>query len=367
MSVSVPIACFAACGEVGGGHGGERSAQADGEDVDRVGARDLGDDVERGLGPVHEVVVHRQAGEGGVRVAVADREHGVPVLHRPLDQAASGREIHDVVLVDPWGTRQQRGCVDLVGLGQVLQQLHDLIAVDDLARRGRHVLADPEGAGVDLTRPATVVEDVVDTVACAGHHALTAGVERPLERRRIGQEKVRRRQRVDEQVDCESRLRARRLVQLRGREQVLGEPAKHQIGLAQGEEPRVVLPRWIGEALVPGVRGHGARGAAPSGARRGRQARAGQVQGAAQARLRGALRDDEPRRRRPRPTPVRITQGPGPRAPPPRARGRSMRRARPRPTPPIPPRPVPRVLVSHGPPPVEVAPVFAASPAREPR
>jgi hypothetical protein len=106
------------------------------------------------------------------------------MLHRPLDQAASGREIHHVVLVDPrWAGQQRRG-VNGVGLGQVLQQFHDVVAVDDLARRGGHVLAEPEGAGVDLTRSAIVVEDVVDAVAGPGHHAAAASVEGALERRR---------------------------------------------------------------------------------------------------------------------------------------------------------------------------------------
>jgi hypothetical protein len=76
------------------------------------------------------------------------------------------------------------------------------------------------------------VDDVVDAVARAGHDAPSAGVERPPERRRVGQEKVRRRQRVAEHVHRGSRLRARRIVQLRDPDEVLGELAKHQVGPA---------------------------------------------------------------------------------------------------------------------------------------
>ena len=52
-------------------------------------------------------------GHGRVRIAVADREHGAAVLHRPLDEAALRRQIHDVVLVDPRRAAQQRHLVHL--------------------------------------------------------------------------------------------------------------------------------------------------------------------------------------------------------------------------------------------------------------
>ena len=56
----------------------------------------------------------------GVRVAVADREHRAAVLDGPLDEAAAGREVHDVVLVDPRRAGQQRDRVHLLGLRRVL-------------------------------------------------------------------------------------------------------------------------------------------------------------------------------------------------------------------------------------------------------
>ena len=78
-------------------------------DLGRAG--DLLDRVERGARPVEQVVVERDVAHRLVGVAVADREHGVAVLDRPLDEAPPRREVHDVVLVDPRRAAEQRDLV----------------------------------------------------------------------------------------------------------------------------------------------------------------------------------------------------------------------------------------------------------------
>jgi hypothetical protein len=112
--------------------------------------------------------------------------------------------------------------VDLVGLGQVLQQLDQFIAKHDLARRRRDVLAEPKRARVDLAWAAPVVPKVADKVAGADEHASPPGFKSPLECRRVAQEKVRRRQRIGQQADREFRLCACGLVKIARGDEILG-------------------------------------------------------------------------------------------------------------------------------------------------
>ena len=135
--------------------------------------------------PLAEVVLEADVAERLVRVAVADAEHRVAVLDRPLGEALARREVHHVVLVDPGRAEQDRRLVDRLGRGRVLDQLHQPVAVDDLARGRREVLAELELRRVDLARPAAVVDDVVDEVRQPADDARAAGLERPLERGRV--------------------------------------------------------------------------------------------------------------------------------------------------------------------------------------
>ena len=93
------------------------------------------------------------------------------MLDGPLDQALPGREIHDVVLVDPRRAEQQRHRVHLLGLRLVLDQLDQVAAVDHRAGRGRHVDADLEPGAVD-GGPATVVPEVAQHVLRAPDQAI---------------------------------------------------------------------------------------------------------------------------------------------------------------------------------------------------
>src|ERR1035437_5308978 len=68
-----------------------------------------------------EVVGETKVAHALVRVAVANDETVVVVLYRPLDEALVGRQVHDVVLVDPRRTEEQWHVVDLLGLGLVLE------------------------------------------------------------------------------------------------------------------------------------------------------------------------------------------------------------------------------------------------------
>src|SRR6185437_7604716 len=110
----------------------------------------------------------------------------------------------------------------------------------DLARGGGQVLADPERPGVDLARTAVVVQHVVDEVTGSGDQAGPPGLEHPLQRGRVGQQEVRRRERVQQEAGRERRLGVVYGVTGTGREQVIDQARGGQVSLPEGEEGRVV-------------------------------------------------------------------------------------------------------------------------------
>ena len=117
-----------------------------------------------------------------------------------------GREVHHVVLVDPRRAAQQRPGVHLLGLRRVLDELHELVAEHDLARRRGEVARRPSKPLVStwrgrpslLTRSSRKVVAPLTTLA-------PAGVERPLQRRRVQREEVGGRERVQGEVRARAR------------------------------------------------------------------------------------------------------------------------------------------------------------------
>ena len=108
-------------------------------------------------GPLEEVVAHRHVGHLRGRVPIADREHGPAVLHRPLDEAAPGCEIHHVVLVDPRRAARIGGSVHLSVCGCARAAPSGRCGTRP-GRGGGEVAADLEERGVDLAGSALVVD-----------------------------------------------------------------------------------------------------------------------------------------------------------------------------------------------------------------
>ena len=79
------------------------------------------------------VILKRQVGLIGCRVAPGDAENRETLRDQMADQRILGREVKDVVFHDPGGHDQHRFGMHLIGLRAVLDQLHDVVAKDDLA------------------------------------------------------------------------------------------------------------------------------------------------------------------------------------------------------------------------------------------
>src|SRR4029077_19142963 len=135
---------------------------------------------------LEQVVAESELAHRLIRIAVTDRKTGMSVLDRPLETPCSRWQIHDVKLVDPRWTEQQRHRIRLRRLWRLVDQLDEVAAVDDASRRGSHVDADLESGAVDLRRPATVVAKIVHPVLEAIDDALAARVARPAGRRAVG-------------------------------------------------------------------------------------------------------------------------------------------------------------------------------------
>ncbi len=167
---------------------GEREAAgAGGEHVDLVGTGDLARDGD-GLLCGREVGVHVPGTLRSGGIAPGDCEELHALLDGVFGEAAAGREVDHVELVDLRRQQDQRARMHLFLHRPVLDQLEDLAAIDDGARRHGEVLADLELALVDLARHAAVVEQVVDQVLRAVQQAAAAGLHDALERAGVAEQ-----------------------------------------------------------------------------------------------------------------------------------------------------------------------------------
>ena len=169
---------------------------------------------------------------------------------------AADRRRHDHQRPLPHARRRRR----------VLDDLDDVVAVDDRARADPEVLADGEGAAVDLGGHPAVVPDVVEHVAEASDDAAPAGVEGALQRRGVAEQRVGGRQRADVRVEDEARLL--HLAPVRAAALVVVDEAAQRIRPAPGRTARA--------AGIPGsATRRGRRTACPSARGRSRRCREG--------------------------------------------------------------------------------------------
>ena len=70
-----------------------------------------------------------------VRVHPRDHENGVALVEGPSDEGTLLAQIQDVILVDPGRDDQKWPLIDLLRRRRILDELHEVVLVDDLAGR----------------------------------------------------------------------------------------------------------------------------------------------------------------------------------------------------------------------------------------
>ena len=118
------------------------------------------------------------------RVTPADGVDLETPARRVLHEAAAGREVHDVVLVDLRGDHHDGGLPHHRRRGRVLQQLEDLVAKDDRPGRGGQVPSHLEHAGWHGPWHTVVVHDVLRERCAARGRCSSRPSRRRAHRRR---------------------------------------------------------------------------------------------------------------------------------------------------------------------------------------
>jgi cytochrome P450 len=196
--------------------------------------------------------------ERSVRVAPAEHEHLQAAAHRVLHETAARPQVQEVVAADRRRDDQHRLPPHRPGGRRVLDDLGQLVAVHDGARRDGQIRPDRERATVRLRRHAPIRPNIPPPLPRAPGHARAPGIERPLERRRIAPEHVGGRGRAHHDVGHEPGplgVLPAPLAEIEIVDQVPDRFAQAQVLLAYPPERGVLRPRRVGEAPVALGRG----------------------------------------------------------------------------------------------------------------
>src|SRR5215207_8076795 len=246
---SVERVLVSAGGKPGYGYREQRPADAVADRVYLLRPRYLLDYLGGGEGALRHVVLELDVLHRGVGVLPGDHEDREALFHEVPDHALLGCKVKDVVPVDPGREEDYGRLVDLLGRGLVLDELDEIVAVDDLARRHGDVLPKLEGHRIGHAEaPLFEVSEQVPRPLCETRPPRLGNAP---QRSGVGEHEVDRRHRVHEllEVELEAPL-------------LLGVLAVGLFGLVQevlgGEQVRllerlvegIVLPLGLGEALV---------------------------------------------------------------------------------------------------------------------
>ncbi|GBD41930.1 hypothetical protein HRbin39_01317 [bacterium HR39] len=233
--------------------GGERAADAVADDVGVLFARLFADDVQRRQRALAHVVLEGDLAQRLVGIVPGDQEDGQPLFRRPAHEAVLRAHVKDVVLVDPGRHDQQRAPVLRLGPGRVLDQLHQAVAEDHLARRGGEIAAELEqlvAGGADL-QPTAAALEVLEEIQEPPAQARPLRLPCAPQHHGIGGREVGRADGVQMEPEIEVELVAAVGIEAVHRAVELAEaPHRGGVGLADGVEGGILLPGRIGETPV---------------------------------------------------------------------------------------------------------------------
>src|ERR1700683_1060612 len=123
-------------------------------------------------------------------IAPANREDLQAVVKRIFDEAALGREIHDVEFVDLRRDHHDRTRENLCRARLILDHLAQIASIDYGARRDREILADLERTLSYLRGHAAIADRVIEKIPQPSKQTGPGALECMLERGRIPQQRV---------------------------------------------------------------------------------------------------------------------------------------------------------------------------------
>src|SRR5262249_6747870 len=221
--------------------------------IDLALAGDFFYDVKRGERTLAHVIFEAFLGELGVRVDPGDGEYREALVDAPFDEGFFRRQIEYVELVDPGRPDQQWAHQHRWRRRRVLNELHQLIFENDLARREREIAADLEHFGPGLTdlEVAPPGRDVLGEHVHATHKIARVRGERFAQELGIGEYEIGRRDRVGDLADIElCFLPGVRIERLGVAHQPVRPLHRQEIGLLEEIEELIGRPLGIGKALV---------------------------------------------------------------------------------------------------------------------
>ncbi len=176
----------------------QRAAQAIAGRVHLAVGHDRRHRVERRHDAELQIIVHGQIAVFRFRILPRDHEHREALVDQIAHQRVVRRQVEDVIFHDPGRHDQQRFGVDRFGYRLILDQFHQPVAIDNLALCHRHVAADLKGFRADRLAAADQPLPVLRQVLQAAHQVHAAFFGRLPHQFRIGRQKIRRRQHVED-------------------------------------------------------------------------------------------------------------------------------------------------------------------------
>ena len=241
---------------------GRQIGQRDGEQgaadavADRVRGRLAGnllDHVQRLQGAFLHVVGETALGEVLIGIDPGHAEDRHALVNAPLDERFVRGQVEDVELVDPGRDDQQRYLEDLFGRRRILDELHQFVLIDHLARGERQVGTDFKTRGIGLSDPkiAAAGLNVLRQHVHSTHEVFGIRGQGLAQQLRIGEHEVRGRNRIRNLPHIEFGLVALARVEPAGvRHQLVGPVGGQQIGLLEKIEELIGRPFGIGKAFV---------------------------------------------------------------------------------------------------------------------
>ncbi len=233
----------------------ERAADAITDGVNFVFAGRFLDGVERRKRPLPHIVLEALLREPRVGIDPGNAEDGEALIDAPFDEGLFRRQVEHVEFVDPRRNDQERTLEHGFGRGRVLNELHQLVLEDHLARRDGEVAADLEHRRIGLPdfQVAAAGFDVLGKHVHAANEVVGIGDECLTQQFGVGQDEIRRRQRIGDLPHVEFGFLPGVGTEIGGvADQLAGPVRGEEIGLFEKIEELVLRPFRVGKALVAG-------------------------------------------------------------------------------------------------------------------